>query len=311
MKNFADRLIRAIHTKGNPCVVGLDPRIDQMPDCIVKALNQYSQEEAIYRAITVFHRLIIDCVSPYIPAVKLQIAFYEQYGIAGLKAFESTIRYAQEQELLVIADAKRNDISSTAQAYANAFLGKTDIFGALTPIFDADCITISPFLGKDSLEPFVRTCIDEGKGAFVLVKTSNSGSGDFQDVRLDSGEIMYERLARYVHEAGAECIGQFGYSSIGAVVGATFPQQASQLRERMPQSIFLVPGYGAQGGDGRDVVPCFNQDGLGAVVNASRSITYAHDDASISREAFQSLVYSQMANMVSDVTSAVNGIQKL
>lgn len=291
MKNFADRLISAIEKKGNPCMVGLDPRIEQIPD--------FLPSSDIEQTITNFNTLIIDTIKDIIPVVKPQIAFYEQYGIAGMKAFANTIKIAKDAGLIVVADVKRNDISSTAEAYANAFLKEGSEF-------EVDCITVSPFLGRDSLIPFVESCKKHGKGLFILVKTSNPGSGDFQDVILkDTNEPMYVTLAKMVDDLGKDVIGGKGYSSIGAVVGATFPEQAEVLRKLMPKSIFLVPGYGSQGGTGEDTILCFNADKFGAVINASRSITFAHKDKSISREDFTTLIRTNTESMIADVTSAL------
>ena len=264
MKNYADRLIGAIKVKGNPCIVGLDPRIDQMPSFVTgSAVARHERGEGAVRACIVqYHQLVIDTVADLVPGVKLQIAFYEQYGIGGLLAFKDTVDYAKQKNLMVIIDAKRNDIASTAEAYANALLGRTLIFGDLQPITDADCITVSPYLGRDSLEPFVDACERYGKGIFILVKTSNPGSGDLQDLRMADGNELYTVVARLVDRYAAKLVGQEGYSAIGAVVGATFPAQAEVLRKMMPKSVFLVPGYGTQGGTGSDVVPCFNSDGL-------------------------------------------------
>ena len=304
MDNFADRLLRSISMKGNPCVVGLDPRLDLMPAFVRSREGRI--EEAIRRTIVDFHKIILEVVAPLVPAVKLQAAFYEQYGIPGLNAFVDTIQLAREMKLVVVVDAKRNDIASTAEAYANAFLGRTDIFGTKKAIFDVDCITVSPFLGRDSLQPFVDACGEYGKGIFVLVKTSNPGSVDLQDQELAiTREPLYNRLAETVDELGSKMVGESGYSAIGAVVGATFPEEAVNLRRIMPRALILVPGYGAQGGTADDAMPCFNSDGLGAVINASRSITYAHRDPHISKEEFIKTVRSKTTQMINEVRTAL------
>lgn len=306
MKNYADRLISAINKKGNPCIVGLDPRLDMMPSFVTAYSNEMDIENAIRTSITNFHKIILEVVSPFVPAVKLQIAFYEQYGIPGLYAFEDTIKMAKQKGLLVIVDAKRNDIASTAEAYANAFLGRTSIFGKRQSIFDLDCMTVSPFLGRDSIEPFVKVCKEFGKGIFILVKTSNPGSVDLQDQKtIKTEEPLYNVLANMVNDFGNIVIGESGYSSIGAVVGATFPEQAVHLRKLMPKGIFLVPGYGAQGGTAEDTMPCFNEDGLGAVINASRSVTYAHQSSTISEQEFIKTVQNNLSQMIEDVTSSL------
>jgi orotidine-5'-phosphate decarboxylase len=305
--NFADRLIEAIHLKGNPCVVGLDPRLDLMPQFVLDAAAAGSGLERARRAIVDFHTRVIDVVAPHVPAVKLQVAFYEQYGVPGMQALVDTIAAARAAGLVVIADAKRNDIASTAQAYANAFLGRADVAGEPTPAFEVDCVTVSPFLGRDSLDPFVSTCAEYGKGIFVLVKTSNAGSIDVQDrVSASDDQSVSAHLARVVDQLGAELVGESGYSSIGAVVGATFPNEARELRALMPRAIILVPGYGAQGGTATDAMAAFNDDGLGAVVNASRSITYSFGDRSISEAAFAAEVERAVTTMTSDVAQALS-----
>jgi len=307
MENCADRLVRAIGTKGNPCIVGLDPRIDQMPLFITEnAIGRYGDlDRAVRGCITEYHERVIDTVADLVPGVKLQIAFYEQHGVSGLLAFKDTIEYAKSKNLIVIIDAKRNDIASTAQAYANAQIGRTTVFGHSVPIFDADFVTVSPYLGRDSWEPFVDTCRTYGKGIFILVKTSNPGSSDLQDLRLAGGEELYVTVAKLVRPYALELLGESGYSSIGAVVGATFPAQADTLRELLPESIFLVPGYGAQGATSSDVAHCFDEDGLGAVVNASRSLTYRFKTRDMSERAFEQLIRERTQAMIADISDAV------
>lgn len=306
MNNYADRLINTINKKGNPCIVGLDPRIDQMPEFLIERYRNLSGSDKIVSVITDFHKIVIDVIAEKIPGVKPQVAFYEQYGLAGMKAFQNTIEYAKEKGLITIVDAKRNDIGSTAEAYSNTFLGRSNIFGKMIPIYDVDCITVSPFLGEDSLIPFIEDCIKYGKGIFVLVKTSNPGSGDIQDLIMsNSNEAIFMRIAKLVKKLGKDVIGNNGYSSIGAVVGATYPKEAEQLRELMDNNIFLVPGYGAQGATGKDIVNCFNSDKLGAVVNASRSITYNFGHRSISENEFVKSIERNVIEMISDVNGAL------
>jgi orotidine-5'-phosphate decarboxylase len=277
-----------------------------MPDFAMDGDFEVQPDEAIRQAITTFHETVLDVVASLVPAVKLQIAFYEQYGLAGLGAFYDTIRAAKERGLLVIVDAKRSDISSTAEAYANAFLGTTRLRSSSYKAFDVDCMTVNPYLGRDSLEPFVSACAKYGKGIFVLVKTSNQGSTDLQDQRLAAtGTVLYDVVARMVDELGKGVLGESGYSSIGAVVGATFPHEAERLRTIMQQAILLVPGYGAQGGTGRDAAASFNSDRLGAVVNASRSITYSYGARDISIGAFQSTVRAKMSQMIDDINTSL------
>lgn len=278
--HFADRLIEAIQKKGNPICVGLDPRLEQIPTQIVKTNSEKFGEtfEAAANAFLEFNKGIIDAVYDVVPVVKPQIAFYEQYGFAGVWAYEETCKYAEEQGLIVVADAKRNDIGSTAKAYADGMLGEVELFGEKVPGLNVDALTVNAYLGYDGVKPFVDACRDYGKGIFVLVKTSNPSSGDLQDRMVEDEKMTnYALMATLLESWGADLVGESGYSSIGAVVGATHPKQAAEIREILPQAIFLVPGYGAQGGGAADVKPCFNEDGLGAIVNSSRGIIFAYE----------------------------------
>ncbi|MFA5842903.1 MAG: orotidine-5'-phosphate decarboxylase [Candidatus Gracilibacteria bacterium] len=286
--HFADRLVAAIKAKKNPVCVGLDPRLKSIPEFIkARYIAQYGETlAAAANAILEFNKGIIDSVCDLVPIVKPQIAFYEQYGFSGFWAFEETCKYAQSKGLLVIADAKRNDIGSTAEGYANAFLGEVELFNGKVPSLDVDAITVNPYLGYDGIKPFNEVCRKHGKGMFVLLKTSNPSSGDLQDQVLDEkvnegfgseGRMTnYELMAHLIESWGAEDVGESGYGFMGAVVGATYPAQAQVIRKLLPTAIFLVPGYGAQGGGAADVKPCFNADGLGAIVNSSRGITFAY-----------------------------------
>jgi orotidine-5'-phosphate decarboxylase len=298
MQNFADRLIDAVRKKGNPCIVGLDPRIDLMPDFITAGRETPSREN--FRAIiSDFHELVLDTVAGLVPAVKPQLAFYEQYGLGGTEAYVKTVQAARDRGLQVIADGKRNDISSTAEAYARAFLSPTD--------FEADSMTVTPYLGRDSLVPFVDACSKHAKGLFVVLKTSNPGSRDFQDQPLASnGRPLYEAIAAIINELGKNLIGESGYSSIGAVVGATFPEDGRRLRALMPQAIILVPGYGAQGGSARSAAACFHENGLGALVSSSRGITYSFSDRAISRTAFAISVRDNTLRMIDEIVKATS-----
>lgn len=283
-KHFGDRLVNAVKEKGSCICVGLDPRLEQIPKHLVdKALKEGGSSPlvAASRAILDFNMGIIDAVFDIVPVVKPQIAFYEMFGAAGITAYQETLKYAQSKGLLTIADAKRNDIGSTAEAYAEAFLGETQMFEGegqvVMKVFDADSLTVTPYLGWDGVKPFVDECEDSGKGIFVLVKTSNKSSGDLQDLEIKNGEALYEVMGHLVDSWGVDNIGEMGYSFVGAVVGAKFPEQAKKLRRIMPNAYFLVPGYGAQGAGAFDVNPCFNKDGLGAIVNNSRGIIYAYE----------------------------------
>lgn len=283
-KNFADKLVRAVEEKGNPICVGLDPRIDKIPKHIKKnaLMGEKGPLAAAADAVVEFNKGIIDAVADIVPVVKPQIAFYEILGYEGVRAYEETLKYARSKGLLTIADAKRNDIGSTAQAYAQAFLGEVSLFEGenevVLPIFDADSVTVTPYLGWDGIKPFVEECKKYGKGIFTLLKTSNPTSGDLQDLQTIDGQPIYEVLAHLIDSWGADEVGESGYSFVGAVVGATYPAQAKKLRMLLPNSIFLVPGYGAQGGTAEDVRPCFDSAGRGAIVNSSRGIIFAYEE---------------------------------
>ena len=250
MNNFADRLEQKIRETGNPSVMGLDPVLSYIPESILLACqkNFTDPEDASGAAIYEFNRRLIGSVAGLVPAVKPQLAYYEAYGPAGMAALRKTIQYAQECGMLVIADGKRNDIGSTVQAYATAWLGQTQLAGGtLAPMFGADALTVNAWLGLDGIRPFLDLCRDQGKGIYILVRTSNPSAGDLQDLALADGRPLYEVLAEKIAVWGNELTGSCGYSSAGAVVGATWPQQAIRLRELMPRALILVPGYGAQG----------------------------------------------------------------
>lgn len=277
--NIVDKLIKKTIETKNPSVIGLDPDLKKIPQCykFVKQNGSCNPLELAAEAIYQFNRDIIDTIYTLIPAVKPQIAFYEKYGSYGINCFEKTVQYARSKGLVVIEDGKRNDVGNTAQAYAQAHLGLVEtLSGKSVPSIDADFLTVTPFLGSESITPFVDVCISNNKGIFVLVKTSNSSSGEIQDVKTASGSTISQELARYVDAQAKLFTSEFGYSPIGAVVGATYPEEAALLRQIMPSGYFLVPGYGAQGGSARDILPCFNPDGLGAVINSSRGILYSH-----------------------------------
>lgn len=279
---FIDQLVDKIKQYDNPTVAGLDPRIEYIPLHIrEKACKEWGMTpEGAAQAIKEFNKRIIDALHDIVPAVKPQLAYYEMYGIEGIKAFEETVQYAHSKGMLVIADGKRNDIGSTAEAYAAAYLGQTQLEGdTRQSMFATDALTVNGYLGQDGIQPFIKECKAYGKGIFVLVKTSNPSSSEFQDLKTEGGRLLYERVAEKVDLWGKECIGRYGYSSVGAVVGATYPAQAAALRSMMKQAYILVPGYGAQGGTARDAAVNFNADGLGAIVNASRSMMCAYKSA--------------------------------
>lgn len=305
MESFADRLTRAVRDKGNAICVGLDPRFELLPTRIRQlALRTHgSSTRAVAAAFLEFNRAIIDAVADLVPICKPQNAFYEEYGSEGVRAFEDTIRYAQSKGMLVISDAKRGDIGSTAEAYAQAHLGGGgEIIGHG---FDADAVTVNPYLGRDSLEPFLRLSAERRKGVFILARTSNPGARDLQDLGVD-GRPVYEHVADMVREL-APSRGSSGLSDVGAVVGATYPTEARRLRELMPEAPFLVPGYGAQGAKADDAVAGFRDDGSGAVVSSSRGVIFAyreepyasrHGEAGFARAAREAV--EQMARELND-----------
>ncbi len=278
-----NKLIQGIQRTGAPIVVGLDPTLKFVPGHLKeKAFAEYGETlKGAAEAVWLFNKEIIDNIYDLIPAVKPQIAMYEQFGIEGLLVFQKTVDYCKEKGLVVIGDVKRGDIGSTSEAYAVGHLGKIQVGSQLCSGFNEDFVTVNPYLGSDGVAPFIKVCKEEKKGIFVLVKTSNPSSGEFQDrmIREQSGERpLYEIVGEKVAEWGADCMGD-SYSYVGAVVGATYPEQGKALRKIMPKAFILVPGYGAQGGKGADLVHFFNEDGLGAIVNSSRGIIAAYQQA--------------------------------
>jgi orotidine-5'-phosphate decarboxylase len=268
-EHFADRLTAAVVRAGTPVLVGLDPRYEQLPAPLTRGMEDDSPNS---RAAAYFRFCveIIDVVAPLVAAVKPQMAFFEELGPPGMASLAGVVNYARERGLLVLLDGKRNDIGSTAEAYACGYLGPSPLSA-----WSADAITVSPYLGDDSLTPFVDVARQRGCGVFVLVKTSNPGGGMFQDLRAD-GEPVYRRVARHVQGLAAAVPGRCGYGAVGAVVGATYPEQLAELRAVMPQAWLLVPGYGSQGARAHDVAAAFDASGLGALINSSRAIIFAH-----------------------------------
>lgn len=290
-----DYLVSEIKRKKNSCIVGIDPEWNKLPACY----KELGKSES--NCILEWAKDVIDVVAEYVPAVKPQMAFYEVYGADGVRVFEEIVAYAHEKGLLVIEDCKRNDIGNTARAYAYAHLSKEG------PT-NADFITVSPFLGEDSIEPFVDTALKEDKGIFVLVRTSNPDAGQIQEAVTAKGKKVSEQLAEYVAKTGEAFAGETGYSAFGAVVGATYPKEAKKLRSIMKKNYFLVPGYGAQGGTADEIVSCFNDDGLGALVSASRSILYHYmevDNYDGSRERYLLDVKDQVLKMQREVYMAL------
>jgi len=272
-----DQLISQIRIKNNPTVVGLDPRLNFIPNYIKEEMyDKYGKTpEAVAKAYLTFNKTIIDEVYDLVPAVKPQVAMYEQLGAVGIQSYIDSICYAKEKGLVVIGDIKRSDIASTAQAYAEGHIGLVDIEGETFQIYKEDFITLNPFLGIDSIEPYFDACKTRDKGLFLLVKTSNPNSGQIQDLRVND-QYLYEYIGGLVSKWGEDMIGESGFSKIGAVVGATYKEQGIRLREQMPHTFFLVPGYGAQGATAEDLAGMFNKDSLGSIVNSSRGIIAAY-----------------------------------
>lgn len=272
-----DRLIEKIAELQNPTAAGLDTKLEYVPESVQEASFQKLGRtlEGAADAILTFNKGIIDALCGIVPAVKPQCAYYELYGWQGMRALRATIDYAKSKGMYVITDGKRNDIGSTMQAYAAAHLGETDVGGERIAAFGADALTVNGYLGTDGIDPLLKVCAEYGKGIFVLTKTSNESSDELQNQPFEGGETLYEAMGRFCEEWGKSLPGKHGYSGVGAVVGATWPDQLKELREMLPNTFFLVPGYGAQGGTADDVRFAFDKNGLGAVVNASRSILCA------------------------------------
>lgn len=274
MQNQIDRLIEKIKEINNPTVIGVDTRYDMVPDCVK---NKYSKDiKGMCSAMLEYSKALIDSTYDIIPAVKLQSAYFEMYGVEGIKLYKEMIDYCKEKDMVVMADVKRGDIGSTSAGYSKAYLGKNTINEKEEGIFDVDFATVNPYMGSDCVNPFVEDCKKYDKGIFVLVKTSNKSSGELQDLKTEDGEEIYKKVAKLVNTWGKDLIGKYGYSSVSAVVGATYPKQLQELRELMPHSYFLIPGYGAQGGKAEDIALGFDENGLGGIVNATRSLMCAY-----------------------------------
>jgi len=303
------KLTDKIQKTNAPIVVGLDPMMKFIPESIKKnAFAEYGETLAgAAEAIWQYNKGLIDAIYDLIPAVKPQIAMYEQFGVEGLIAYKKTLDYCKEKDLVIIGDIKRGDIGSTSSAYATGHLGKITIGGNTYAPFDEDFATVNPYLGSDGVKPFIDVCKEEKKGIFILVKTSNPSSGEFQD-RLIDGKPLYEWVGQKVDEWGADCMGSNGYSYVGAVVGATYPEMGKILRDIMPKSYILVPGYGAQGGKGADLVHFFNKDGLGAIVNSSRGIIAAYQNekyASFGETGYADAARQAVIDMREDIAGAL------
>ncbi len=303
-----NKLTAKIKKTGAPIVVGLDPMLDYIPEHIKEAaFAEYGETlEGAAEAVWQFNKEIVDKTCDLIPAVKPQIAMYEQFGIPGLMAFKKTVDYCKEKGLVVIGDIKRGDIGSTSAAYAAGHIGRVQVGSKSYLPFDEDFVTVNPYLGSDGVNPFIKVCKEEKRGLFILVKTSNPSSGEFQD-RLIDGRPLYELVGEKVAEWGASCMGE-DYSYIGAVVGATYPAMGKVLRKLMPKSYILVPGYGAQGGKGADLVHFFNEDGLGAIVNSSRGIIAAYKQEKyeqFGQKNFGDASRAAVEDMITDIKGAL------
>jgi orotidine-5'-phosphate decarboxylase len=303
-----NKLVEKIQKTKAPIVVGLDPMLNYIPEHIQKkAFDEYGETlEGAAEAVWQFNKEIVDKTYDIIPAVKPQIAMYEQFGIPGMIAYKKTVAYCKEKDLVVIGDIKRGDIGSTSAAYAVGHLGKVKVGSKTYAGFDEDFATLNPYMGADSVNPFIDVCKEEKKGIFVLVKTSNPSSGDFQD-QLVNGRPLYELVGEKVAEWGSNHMGDT-YSYVGAVVGATYPEMGKILRKIMPKAYILVPGYGAQGGQGKDLVHFFNEDGLGAIVNSSRGIIASYKQEKYSQfgpENFGDSARQAALDMIADINGAL------
>jgi orotidine-5'-phosphate decarboxylase len=303
-RHFTDLLSAAVRRLSSPVVVGIDPRWEQLPDSFRAAGAGASWEDKA-RAYAEFSNGVVDVVAPLVPAIKIQAAFFEELGPPGMAAMAHVIQHAHTRELLVILDGKRNDIGSTAVAYARAYLGRESAW-------QADALTVSPYLGDDSLQPFVAAADERGAGLFVLVKTSNPGSGMLQD-QVANGRKIYRQVAKHVELVAVETAGECGYGCVGAVVGATYPEQLTELRAAMPHTWFLVPGFGSQGGTAADVAAAFDDRGRGAIVNNSRGIIFAHSRAEYADRfgaaKWQEAVEAATRAMIDDLRSAVPALR--
>ena len=301
-----DRLIRKIVETKNPTVVGLDPKLEYIPEELkAEAYAKYGKTlEGAAEAILSFNKGIIDAICDVVPAVKPQCAFYERFGWQGMKALAETIAYAKEKGMFVIIDGKRNDIGTTMEAYATAHLGKTDVFGEKTEAFGAEALTVNGYLGTDGVEPFLKECRSREKSLFLLVKTSNPSSGELQNRDME-GKPLYARMAEMVAKWGEGLDTPCGYNQIGAVVGATYPEEQKIIRELLPKSYFLVPGYGAQGATAKDIANAFNDDGLGAIVNSSRGIMCAWKKTGNNGEDYKEAARAEAIRMRDDIVAAI------
>ena len=302
-----DRLIERIRDMQNPTVAGLDPKLDYVPRFICdEAFSKYSDPlEAAAAALLTFNKGLIDALCDIVPAVKPQCAYYEMYGWQGMRALYETIAYAKEKGMFVITDGKRNDIGATMQAYAAAHLGTTAVRGEQIAAFDADALTVNGYLGTDGIKPLTEICAAQDKGIFVLVKTSKASSGELQD-KCIGDKPVYRVMGDMCEAWGEPTRGAYGYSAVGAVVGATYPQQLAELRGALPHTFFLVPGYGAQGGGAKDVVPAFDKNGDGAIINSSRGIMCAYQKNDCDEQDYAKAARAEALRMRDDIAAAIS-----
>lgn len=301
-----DKLIEKIAEMQNPTVVGLDPKLEYVPEYIRKeAFEEYGAGmKGAAKAILKFNKGLIDAVCDVVPAIKPQAAYYEMYGYHGVKALYKTIEYAHKKGMYVITDGKRNDIGATMEAYAAAHLGKTAVGDEEIEAFGADALTVNGYLGTDGISPLLKICNESDKGIFVLVKTSNTSSGELQD-KLIGDKTVYETMGEMCEKWGSESMGCYGYSSVGAVVGATYPEQLAEMRSKLPHTFFLVPGYGAQGGGAEGVAKAFDENGLGAIVNSSRAVMCAYQKNGYDEKEYAVAALKEVIRMKKDITSFI------
>ena len=308
MKNAMDKLIEKIKQTNNPTVIGVDTRYDMVPECVK---NKYTKDiHGMCEAMLEYSKALIDATYDIVPAVKLQSAYFEMYGVEGIRMYKEMIDYCKEKDMCIMADVKRGDIGSTSAGYSKAYLGKNIINEKEEGIFDVDFATVNPYMGSDCVNPFVEDCKKYDKGIFVLVKTSNKSSGELQDLKTEDGEEIYKKVAKLVNKWGEELIGEYGYSSVSAVVGATYPKQLQELRELMPHAYFLIPGYGAQGGKAEDIALGFDKNGLGGIVNATRSLMCAYKSDlwkdKFSEEEYAKATRAEAIRMRDELNKAIN-----
>lgn len=305
-----DRLIKKIAQMQNPTVAGLDPKLDFVPEYLRnEAFQEYGCTlKGAAKALLTFNKGLIDALCDIVPAIKPQCAYYEMYGYHGVKTLYKTMEYARKKGMIVITDGKRNDIGTTMEAYAIGHLGETAVGDRAEAGFPGDCLTVNGYLGSDGIKPLLKVCKEHDKGIFVLVKTSNPSSGELQDLLID-GKPVYERMGEMCESWGAEVPGTYGYSAVGAVVGATYPAQLEELRAKMPHTFFLVPGYGAQGGGAKDVSYAFDQNGLGAIVNSSRGIMCAYQKDGYTEQEYAKAARDEALRMKADILSALPAIR--